>query len=326
MTTQAKLEANRRNAKLARGPRTTAGLARSSQNARTHGLLAAAVLVPHVERAEDWKAHREAVLGDLAPKGAIEQALAERVAGLLWRLRRVERYETAILAEEQNGAEAEAVKDLRHEQEMRDITAGERTAVLLPADVQEARDHVANERAIERLCAELASLADDAELDHEAAIGAAYAIETVATEAAKEAGKAFDFDEVDIPGWPDDVSLDEATWTAGLLRATAQATAEACGMTADELVSAAGQHARFEGFMAEHHLSKLEAELERRRGRGLMLGEDKADKVARYEGHLERSLYRALHELQRCQAERGARGSAPAMLDVDVSVGQRLDA
>ena len=44
-------------------------------------------------------------------------------------------------------------------------------------------------------------------------------------------------------------------------------------------------------------------------------------KLSRYEAAIERSLYRALHELQRLQAARRAGGSAPppAVIDVDVS-------
>jgi DNA-binding MltR family transcriptional regulator len=44
-------------------------------------------------------------------------------------------------------------------------------------------------------------------------------------------------------------------------------------------------------------------------------------KLARYESTLDRSLYRALHELQRLQALRkGASSGPPAAVDVDVSV------
>ena len=43
-------------------------------------------------------------------------------------------------------------------------------------------------------------------------------------------------------------------------------------------------------------------------------------KLCRYEAHIERGLYKALHELQRLQAaRRGQLVSAPLVLDVDVS-------
>lgn len=45
-------------------------------------------------------------------------------------------------------------------------------------------------------------------------------------------------------------------------------------------------------------------------------------KLNRYETTIERGMYQALHELQRLQAARGARQSAPAALDIDVRVGE----
>lgn len=52
-------------------------------------------------------------------------------------------------------------------------------------------------------------------------------------------------------------------------------------------------------------------------GGGLMYG---ADKVFRYEIMLERSIYKALHELQRIQSARmGEKPPAPVAIDIDVS-------
>ena len=49
--------------------------------------------------------------------------------------------------------------------------------------------------------------------------------------------------------------------------------------------------------------------------------DDAYSKFRRYEAHIERALFRALHELQRLQAARkGREVSAPAIIDVDVNV------
>ena len=49
---------------------------------------------------------------------------------------------------------------------------------------------------------------------------------------------------------------------------------------------------------------------------------DAYSKFRRYESHIERALFRALHELQRLQAARNGREvSAPAVIDVDVNLG-----
>ncbi len=317
-TSTAKALANRRNATLSTGPRTLAGKARSSRNAQRHGILAAAVVLPHAERAEDWQAHHGAVLADLAPVGAIEEALADRVAVLLWRLGRVTRYETAELAEAQHDAEPDAVEAMRDD-------APDSKRCLMPATLEEAREAVADAEASVCLLGELAGLDDAAEVPHDAAVSLVFTAERVAQKDAT----AFDAEELDIEGWPDDdTCLDDASvrWTAGLVRATVRAFAAAADMPPDELERNTMYQARGERADAEAHLTMLEADIRRRRGRGLMLPKDLPDKVVRYEAHLERALFRTMHELQRLQADRGARASAPHALDVDVSMGpRRLD-
>ena len=55
---------------------------------------------------------------------------------------------------------------------------------------------------------------------------------------------------------------------------------------------------------------------------GRTIGGDTFGKLARYEAHLERTLYRALHELQRLQAARsGGKVVAPVAVDVSVAGG-----
>jgi len=90
--------ASRVNGARSRGPRTDEGKARSSLNALTHGLTArGAIVLPLVERAEDWSAHLAGFVAALRPVGAVEQELVERMAAITWRLRRVERVEAAVI-------------------------------------------------------------------------------------------------------------------------------------------------------------------------------------------------------------------------------------
>lgn len=76
------------------GPTSIEGKARSAQNAITHGLRAASVVVPG-ESAEEWIAHRDGVVAALSPANALEQSLVERVAEITWRMRRVAPAEAA---------------------------------------------------------------------------------------------------------------------------------------------------------------------------------------------------------------------------------------
>ena len=103
----------RENATKSTGPRTLAGKTRSSRNATRHGLTARAVVLPSVESADDWAAHRDAIMASLSPMGALEAELAERVAVLTWRLRRATGAETAVIAGQLADAEPDAVERAR---------------------------------------------------------------------------------------------------------------------------------------------------------------------------------------------------------------------
>jgi len=90
MATQAQINANRLNAQKSTGPRTQEGKRAVSQNAVTHGLFAREAVIKCEDPAE-FELHREALLDELRPVGAIESMLAERIVSLSWRLQRVER-------------------------------------------------------------------------------------------------------------------------------------------------------------------------------------------------------------------------------------------
>lgn len=97
MTTPKQRAANRRNATLSTGPTTEAGKAVARLNATSHGLRAASPVVPGEDPAV-WEEYREAVVSDLAPVGVLEAELADRVAVLAWRLRRVAAFEAGVVA------------------------------------------------------------------------------------------------------------------------------------------------------------------------------------------------------------------------------------
>jgi len=97
MASVAQIQANRLNAQKSTGPRTVAGKERASQNAVKHGLLAREAVIQG-EDPEEFERYREQMLESLAPAGAVEAMLAERVVGLSWRLRRAERLQNAAFA------------------------------------------------------------------------------------------------------------------------------------------------------------------------------------------------------------------------------------
>jgi hypothetical protein len=95
MATEAQVIANRHNAEKSSGPRTPEGKATVSQNAVKHGLSGRRDVIKGEDQAE-FDRHREALLKELAPVGAVETMLAERVVSLSWRLQRVGRMQNEV--------------------------------------------------------------------------------------------------------------------------------------------------------------------------------------------------------------------------------------
>jgi hypothetical protein len=90
MTSEARVLANRRNAEKSTGPRTAEGKAVVAQNAVKHGLWARQAVLKDEDAAE-FDLHRRRMLDSLAPDGPDQEALAERIVALWWRLKRAER-------------------------------------------------------------------------------------------------------------------------------------------------------------------------------------------------------------------------------------------
>jgi hypothetical protein len=105
MTSSKQQAANKRNARKSTGAKTAAGKAVVRLNAVRHGLTADTAVVPFIENQADWEAHREGTLKSLAPVGHLETVLAQRVAMLMWRLERANRYERELIALKQETLE-----------------------------------------------------------------------------------------------------------------------------------------------------------------------------------------------------------------------------
>ncbi len=84
----ARLAANRANARRSTGPRTPEGRARSSANSFKHGLTARKVHLAAADK-DDYEAHTAALLAELRPSGVIELSIAQIISDAYWRLSRV---------------------------------------------------------------------------------------------------------------------------------------------------------------------------------------------------------------------------------------------
>ncbi len=96
MATRRQIEANRRNAQRSTGPRTRTGKAAAKLNSLKHGLLAEQPVLPDEDGAA-FEALRHELIKQFDPVGVIETQLVERIAGLIWRLRRLGRIEGGII-------------------------------------------------------------------------------------------------------------------------------------------------------------------------------------------------------------------------------------
>jgi hypothetical protein len=90
-----KKRANRLNARKSTGPRTPAGKARSSQNARTHGMFCQDAVLEH-ENHDDFNYIRRQFIEALRPQDLLQLSFVERVAEGNWRLMRLASEERAM--------------------------------------------------------------------------------------------------------------------------------------------------------------------------------------------------------------------------------------
>src|SRR5262245_47089473 len=155
MTTLAKIEANQRNGQSSTGPKTAEGKAIVSRNATKHGIFASVPVIPG-ECPQTWEAHRAGVVESLAPVGLLEVNLAERAALLLWRLRRLARYEAETVAAAIEDAEVPPLPPPEepgrfpspppvrkaHDEQLRDIRWDLRKARVELAGVIPTRDYL----------------------------------------------------------------------------------------------------------------------------------------------------------------------------------------
>jgi hypothetical protein len=311
----AKIYIKRGNHMRSCGPKTPGGKAVSRLNATRHGIFSRLAVLPNMEQQLDWENHLSSTVNDLKPRGYLEQNLVERVALLLWRLGRVARHEreSSALAQEEV---VEYVAELRN---VRGLFSGSRRF----SSGSELNDspHPDDAAAIARcakqgliLIERFPNLPDEERLTPDQATSLIFSFES----AAKVDIHSADFPS--FPGVPDHLMLEEfEAWTAGLVRGAWKVIAAVCGNSIDVVYASALDNARVEFAAADHERKRVIAELDRCRRRRLLPPPEELDRISRYEAHLERCLYRALHELQRLQAARNGNMIPPLAVDVNVN-------
>jgi len=322
MVSPRKLAANRKNSLKSSGPRTVAGKRKSSANALTTGLYARLAVLPALgETAEDRKAFCKAVIRDLDADGPAQRCLADRIAGLFWRLRRVPAAEGAAL-------QRLAARSLPSDPDSVSSEGVDWTRPLPPNAPPAARLALLRallrvgraDRDRERTMAGLLAnplVPDDEPVDDLAA-------RQVLWRAGEELGlKMFvtpdPWDEV-LRGLGVDPRACE--WTVGLIRRALGAAASAAGRDPAEF------HSQSAARVAEHvvHLGEViarreaeERELVERMhvdralavAAAVVADENLVTVVSKQESHLGRELLRSLDALERLKAARSGGGPNP---------------
>src|SRR5215208_1913147 len=292
------------------GPATQEGKEVVRWNATQHGIRSPAPVVPWVEKREDWEVHRDGMLDSLQPEGHLELMLAERVALLSWRLHRVTRYETESIALYQEKAQEDLAE--QRGSPFSDVSG--------PANPEVVRSNLKSARMDLKLLKRFARTGDDEPLSGLDAANILWEVAEHTDAVAEGEAEAEELlENLSVPGLKEGSSPDEFEgWTAGLLhRAVEQIVSSADREGPEAVLEAAMRSAEWKVKKAKQTAVEVERDLERM-SRERLLPDDKIlEKVARYEAHLSRGLYKALHELEALQTGRQG-GSAPlARLDVD---------
>ena len=339
MTTLAKLEANRGNARRSTGPRTAAGKAAVAANPIRHGIFARLPVVPGEDPAA-WDAHRAGILHALAPAGLLEVTFAERVALVLWRLARLARYEAATTA----AAVADAGLDVAAPIGMLlQPNADEVRVRLARQEVRAAREGLEAVAAVAEFVRVLPMSPSETPVQTELAnevlswaCGCVRSAPLRQRESVHHTDAAFRERLGEVSGFvgsaPSTTSGATDAWTVGRVARAVDIYAGAAGVTGAAfratLLAELGDRVSSLG----RELARLEADadaLERRaeEGRGraadanLLSPEGVAERVMKYEKHLHGMLTSTMHELERMQVRRGGGGVVPpAVADVNVTV------
>ena len=114
--------------------------------------------------------------------------------------------------------------------------------------------------------------------------------------------------------------LGDSGWTRAEVLQALETIAWAAKIEFDDLLSMMYREARERLKDAEKQWQALVSQVRWDQRKRMILDGPNVQKICRYETHLERALYKALHELQRLQAVREGRPAPmPAALDVTVT-------
>ena len=302
MISERKAKANRRNAQLSTGPRDTTN---SRMNALKHGILSNQAFIAVGEGKEDpvlFKEMQTALMDDLAPIGALEYLLVDQVMTYTWRQLRVIRFENATIRE-QSGTVTEDRED------------GAGRPIAIPGTLIVHQDGIL--RKVPEPSTKQAEK-DLQALGHEDPLKV---LSQVWMRVFSVAEQEYSVDIRDLLNL-DGLWSDQKSYPGDKVRKVISAACKLGAISELEFWNAVRDSAQLEYDQESKKLEHQHRALERKRLLACLPGEDDLRKIGRYESHLIRQFYRALHELQRIQSARlGHRPPAPLAIDVIVESG-----
>jgi hypothetical protein len=243
------------------------------------------------------------VLESLSPEGHLELVLAERVALLSWRLHRVTRYERESIALSQ-----EKVQENLEQRRGFDPSI---SGATLSESVRQGHE---SSKKTQRLLKRLPALPDEKSLSSEEA-------GLLLLHTWNWADQEGELMELHIPGIPQALDPDylfdyDIPWTVSLVKEGISVLAQFANEPPEKLLEDATEEARRDVRVAKRRVDEVERDLRDMSRECLLPDETTLQKITRYEAHLSRQLFQALHELEALQTKRSG-GAAPlARLDV----------
>ena len=326
---------SRENGRKSKGPRTAAGKSISRLNAITHGILAREVVLPDVIEGEgvgEFNALHRQFWEHLAPEGPLEEMLVDRIVTAYWRMHRVliaERGEVAgsVEAAQEAGRKMDsyklysAVMDGQLESSatglfyvthiLKDVRESvKHEGELTPAILERVRNAFGGRSVV--IATGLRKAYDDAVKNAEM---------PTATEGVAESS---------APGSAADGSARDASANAAVTEGSPGVEAGPASADVESKAALALRELRLKhvlGYLDKElaRLERMQPEAEEREKRVARARQDASrlpaeaalDKILRYEGSLERQIYRAMSQLERLQRlRRGDNVPPPMTLEV----------
>jgi hypothetical protein len=127
-----------------------------------------------------------------------------------------------------------------------------------------------------------------------------------------------DVEVLDLPGVPEDAMIEELpAMKLADVRGCVEAIAAHASLDPDELLELATDEAGYQARSAAHKQEEVEQDISRKVRERILPDEKTLEKISRYESHLSRQLFHALHELENLQKHRiTGEGTPLARLDV----------